>query len=304
MGKTKKGGLTAQLDKATRRRLESDIKEIRKPFFESERVLVTDSAKIIREIARHVQSCTKVFVTPDKPQFAPVLPAGLDFDYLPMQEITAPRERPYCLDRDGRLRALKVEVRQEVKNGSVVQTTKVGNGASSLDSTMDRWEQKSILGDRFGFNVFAIGDDKARANILESLESYPKNVLRLISQRIRIPYHPEGNPDLLIELALEPLHCGETFTGHVWHTHKIDVEIKKGPSKAQTALRHSILAREEERLMGIFPLTRQLVSSASPGFDAIMEDMAKDKHRSAFDRLDDKKPWWLDKPLPPIAKVA
>ena len=159
---------------------------------------------------------------------------------------------------------------------------------------MDRWEQKSKLTGGFGFNIYAIGDKAARERALQELTSYPKLAERLISQRIRIPYFPEGNRDLEIELALEPVHCGETFTGFTWQYHKIDIEIKKGPDKSQQALRHAILAREEERLMSTFPLTRQRVSSATPGFDAIMEDLRTARHSNAFDKMGVNEQWWKD----------
>lgn len=284
--------LKHQIDEQMRASLEAQIKSIKDPFFESERVLVANSAQMIWDIARHVQNSQDIFVTADSHMFSPTLPKGIDYSFMAPQEITEGRERPYALDRDGILRELQVEVRQQRKGKKTVQTTKIGDGGSMTDSTMDRWEQKSVLNTGFGFNVYAIGDKKARQEVLDNLTSHPKLVQRLISQRIRIPYHPEGNPDIEIELALEPLHCGETFTGFVWKTHKIDIEIKKGPDHLEQALRHSILAREEERLMSIFPLQRQLTSSATPGFDAVMEDLRKSQHRLAFDRLGASDEWW------------
>lgn len=296
--------LKKQIDAATRERLKGEIEKVKDPFFESERVMVADSAKTILEIARHVQECQEIFVTGNQIGIAPVPPKGVDFKYFTPQEITRPRERPYVMDREGVLRELEVEVRQEQKLGRTVQTTKIGNGASASDSTMDRWEQKSVLTAGYGFNVYAIGDRTARQAVLDNLTSHPKLVQRLISQRIRISYHPEGNPDLEIELALEPLHCGETFTGFTWEAHKIDLEIKKGPNNGEKALRHSILAREEERLMKIFPLKRQLVSSATPGFEAIMEDLRRTEHQRAFDRMGDRDQWWLDQTSLNIPRVA
>lgn len=286
--------LRLQIDSELKSKLKGEIQKVKDPFYESERVLLASSAAEIMEIARHVQDCQEVFVTGDKLGIAPRLPKGVEAQFQVPFELTPPRERPYVMDREGRLRELGIEVRQETKDGFTVQTTKIGKTSETEDSTMDRWEQKSKLTGGFGFNIYAIGDKAARERALQELTSYPKLAERLISQRIRIPYFPEGNRDLEIELALEPVHCGETFTGFTWQYHKIDIEIKKGPDKSQQALRHAILAREEERLMSTFPLTRQRVSSATPGFDAIMEDLRTARHSNAFDKMGVNEQWWKD----------
>lgn len=296
--------LKAKLGKATRETLKQQVGKVKDPFFESERVLLADNQKIIWDIVEHVKNCSDVFVTKDSINFAPQVPQGLDLSFKVPIEITAPRVRPYVLDRDGILRELDIEVRQEMKLGNkIVQTTKIGKSGNKCDSTMDRWEQKTSLNSKeFGFNVYAVGDELARRAILESDMDYPKIVQILTSQRIRIAYHPEGNKDVEIELALEPIHYGQTFTGYAWNTHKIDIEIKQGPPNENQAMRHSILAREEDRLLSLFPsLRRQLVSSASPGFDAVMEDLTKPKYKAEFDKMSPNQQWWLkrqDRPLP------
>jgi hypothetical protein len=272
--------------------LKKQIVDIDKAYLESERVLRADTPQTINQIIEHVRACKTEFVTPEHPCLSPALPPEFAFDFAVPTEVTVPRERIYFLDREGKLRELHVEVRQERKEGLIMQTTKVGNGANFHDSTMDRMEQKSKL-KGFGFNVYAIGDKDARHQILDEVISIPKPVLRLVSQRTRILYHPEGNPNVRIELALEPLHFGQTFTGYQWMVPKIDIEIKVGPAKKDKALRHAILAREEERLMSLFPLTRELKSSATPGFEAIDECLRRGQGVDAFDRMGTTEQWWL-----------
>ncbi len=298
MGKSKKDAgaelaaqsLEALIDKTEKRRLMREIVEAKKPVLESERVLNADNPKLIHDIIRHVENCKTSFVTPDDPRLAPLLPRGMEVPYMMPTEVTAPRERYYFLDESGYLRQINCEVRQESKQGLYKQTTKVGEGGNKYDSTMDRMEQASkIL--TFGFNAYAIADEHVRDDILRNLTSVPKPSLRMISQRVRIPYHPEGNPDLLIEMALEPLHVGQTFTGYAWQSPKIDLEIKVGPPDSEKTLRHSILAREEERLLSIFPLTRQLRSSPTRGFEEIKDALHNPKVRDRFRSLGATEQW-------------
>lgn len=281
------------LTKAEKKRLQKDIVERKQPILESERVLNAATPELIRDIKRHVENCKTEFVTPDHPDLAPLLPPGVGEDYTVPTEITAPRERYYLMDFEMYLRKLKCDVRQEYQKGYYKQTTKVGDGGTKYDSTMDRMEQASKLMS-FGFNAYAIADEDVREDILHNLVSVPKPPLRMISQRIRIPYHPEGNPDLLIEMALEPLHVGQTFTGFFWQAPKIDLEIKVGPCAKKKTLRHAILAREEERLMSTFPLTRQLKSSPTIGFEELADSLHKPSVRDRFHQLGVNERWGRD----------
>lgn len=285
-------GLQAFIDAAERRRLRNDILEVKKPCLETERVLVADSPAIVREIIRHVQNCQSIFVTAEHKSVAPSIPKGFEEMRFEVPfERTSPRERVYFLDRDGYLREINCEVRQELKQGVYKQTTKVGEGGKSHDSTMDRMEQASKTRG-FGFNIYAIGDREIQAQILENATSLIKPVLRMVSQRTRIPYHPEGNPDIEIEMAIEPVHFGQTFTGYTWGVPKIDLEIKVAPEKMNTAMRHSLLAREEERLMSIFPLKRRIISSPTEGFEEIQDSMRNAVARERFDTMGTTEKWW------------
>lgn len=279
------------VDQEEKKRLEEGIIKIEKPYLETERVLIGDDPHLMWEIVEHVNNCKDVFISASDERLAPTPPTGINAAFKPSIQITDPRERAYFLDAEGVLREMKCEIRQEIKPGFVKQTTKKGNGATAEDSTMDRMEQASKLM-AFGFNIMAVGDKKLRATLIESLQSVPRPVQRMISQRVRIPYHPEGNPAIRIEMAIEPIHVGQTFTGFVWQQPKIDLEIKVGPE--DKAARHALLAREEERLLSIFPLRPQLKSSPTPGFDAIREDMKNSAVRARFEAIGPDERWWQD----------
>lgn len=285
-------GLKALIDSHQKQRLVDSIIKIEKPYLETERVLVADDTALMWEVVAHVLNCKDVFVSAGDERLAPSLPPGMEAIFRPSSQITDPRERAYFLDADGIMREMKCEIRQEVKPGFVKQTTKKGNGATAADSTMDRLEQASKLVG-FGFNIFAVGDEKLRKALMDNLTSMPRPVQRMISQRVRIPYYPEGNPDVRIEMAIEPVHIGQTFTGFIWQQPKIDLEIKIGPVGKEA--RHALLAREEERLLSTFPVLRpQLKSSPTPGFDAIQSEMHSAAIRARFNAIRPDEQWWKD----------
>ncbi len=295
-GKKKKEpvGLRTLLSSDERNQLRSEVLEKKDPYLESERVLVAQNQRVIQQIIDHVKECERRFVTREKANIAPVLPDRYlsRMEFQVPTEITPPRERAYFQDRHFFLRSLEAEVRQEPRLGAYKQTTKIGSGgATSTDSTLDRMEQASrITG--FGFNVYAIGDKDLRNKLLEKSPTLIKPVLRMVSQRERICYHPNGDPDVLIEMALERIHVGQTFNGFAWSKPKIDLEIKMGPE--EKGMRHSILAREEKRLRELFgsALTKELASSPTPGFEALEEFLSTDKGRAAFDALETRAKWW------------
>lgn len=269
----------------------------RRPYLESERVLIVDGkngpdkSNLINEIIRHIHDSPDIFVTCDQPGVAPVLPPGISAEFVPPIQITAPRQRIYFMDLECRLRKI-CEVRQELRpDGMYKQTVKTGNGATKADSTMDRYEQASTLL-ASGFNICAIRDKETRDAILDGLISLPKPVLRIISQRTRVSYYPKGDRSTVVEVALEPVLIGQTFTGFIWQEPKIDLEIKKGPEEREA--RHEILRREEERLMELFPLKKQLRSTPSPGLDKVAEALRTSSiHRKVLRMMELDAQWWL-----------
>lgn len=297
-----KKGLAALLTEADIAGLKASIDEIKDPFLESEKVLTGESAKYMREVAEHVRNCKTVFVSPDLLDSAPKMPAGIDEEFDTPIQITVQRQRAYFLDIDGILRELNCEARQEPRpDGTIKQVVKVGKGGNLRDSTMDRLELAAKLL-RFGFNIYAVGDKELRHQLMDNLQSPPKPVERLVSQRIRLPYHPEGNPDVLIEMAIEPIHVGETFTGFVWSKPKLDLEIKKGPPAEDRAARHAILETERSRVRSIFSLTDHFQSSPTPGFDVLTEELKMGDVRRRFEEMPVDAQWW--KSLPPALEKA
>lgn len=304
--KPKKDGATTAPEKITsltalyapevRKGLQDGVKDQKKTILESERVFTADTAAQIHQVIAHVKACEDVFVTADHPDRTPPIPgSGEEVFETPFQR-TDPRLRVYYLDREGILRALDIEVRQEIKKkNGIKQTTKVGRGGTEADPTLDRFEQASMI-HRFGFNMFALHDQHLAARIDASVKSIPKPVLYMVSQRYRFEYHPEGNPDELIEIALEPIHKGQTLDGFIWGMPKIDIEIKNGPD--QDELRHALLKREEERLLNLFPfLKRQLHSSPTPGFNHILGELEGGNTAviEAIDEMDPGSTWWQKK---------
>lgn len=287
-----KQGLKALIDSYEKARLENSIIKMDKPYLETERVLIADSTDLMDAIIEHVLNCKDVFVATKDTALAPVLPEGVKARFRRPMQVTEERERVYFLDANGVLRSKKCEVRQQINPDYIKQTTKRGNGATAEDSTMDRMEQASKLVG-FGFNIFAVGDEKLRRELMQDLTMIPRPVQRMISQRVRIPYHPEGDERIRIEMAIEPTHVGQTFTGFVWEQPKIDLEIKSGPTIKEA--RHALLAREQARLMSIFSdLRPQLKSSPTPGFEAIESDLHNPRVRALFEAIAPNQQWWKD----------
>lgn len=290
-------GAAAVWNSAALKKFQDAIEIHKKPYRETEGVLNAQHPDVIREIIRHVEDCNQVFITPDHPDFAPSIPKGLEELFQMPQEVTSPRDRAYFMDSDFVMRAMDFESRQEMKadKGLVKQTNKMGNGATKDDPVQDRSEQACFIRS-FGFNICAVGDDELRKQLMLRLTSIPKPVQHMVSQRHRIPYYPEGNKDLLMEMALEPIHAGETFTGFVWVTPKIDIEIKKAPADWTKKQRHAAVVKETERLINTFPLTRQLKSSPTPGFDALQEDLRQQKWIDRYNAMGNGELWWENNP--------
>lgn len=260
-------------------------------YRESERIFHIDSMQSLKAIRHRVESCEHEFVTENHPDFAPQIPQGLgSLQFLPPREVTPPRLRIYYDTLDGALRRLGVEVRQERKAGKICQTVKVGHGGTAEDATLERLEQKSMLRE-WGFNPLAIRMDQTRDTVLKEVQALPRPVLYMVSQRIRISYHPCGHSGNLIELALEPVHYGQTFTGVCWNACKLEIEIKKGPD--DPACRQALLDAEQDRFMRHFPgvLTPVYESSATPGMDALGKASGDPSVRAAFDGLGVRPDW-------------
>ncbi|GEM_PF-1920092 len=246
-------------------------------------------------IYRHVCKCPDEFVTADHPDHAPVLPPGVNEKFDTPAERTAPRERLYFVDAALRIRAHKLEARQELRPYGVKQTVKIGNGATHKKPTLDRVELQSKL-TRIGANLDAV-DDKAIAKkdnkwLRKTFsDSDLKPAFRVITQRLRVSYHPEGDQSVLIELACDIVLVGETMFGDVWRDPKLEIEIKE-PKDLSPKEAARILDEEEQRFVKRFDLERQLESNAVMGYERLKEKLLTPAGQLAFKNLKLDEPWW------------
>lgn len=248
-------------------------------------------------IADHVRLATDTFVTADHPDFAPVIPGALnDVDFMAAFERTRPRERIYYIDAELSAQKRAVEFRQEThRNYGVKQTIKIGRMTGSDtgkdgDTTLNRLEIHAKLTGP-GVVLGAVDDERERRRLRRHFkEAALKPGFRLVSQRIRIPYHPEGDKNVMIELACDYILYGETMFGKCWHDPKLEIEIIKGP--ADEAACRKILEREEKRIMDEFDMVAQPESNADLGYQRLAPDLATKAGRQAFERMGAREVWW------------
>jgi hypothetical protein len=289
------------------------IIEIEKPYIERERKFVPAvPAHIVRqgeaavaaykgqkliEIADHVRMCRDTFVTADHPDLAPVIPAALHTEqFLPEAERTRPRERIYYVDAELDVKRLSAEFRQEAhKRDGVKQTIKLARGVTGKNkdkdsSTLNRLEMHAKLTGP-GVCLTAVDDAKQRRWLTDHFrERAMKPAFRLVSQRIRIPYHPDGDTSIIIELACDNILFGETIYGRCWQDPKLEIEIIKGPEDEAACRR--ILEREERRIVEKFDLVAQLESNAELGYARLLPDLSTAGGRALLDRTGPRDVWW------------
>ena len=290
------------------RKRDTRIIEIEKPYIERERkfvpVVPPDVAAKGEEaiaayktrklllIADHIRLSADTFVTADHPDLAPVIPAALkahkfDAEY----ERTKPRERVYYADADLKVRSLGVEFRQEAnRRYGVKQTIKIARNVKRPSATLNRIEMHARLTGP-GVALDVAEDRKDRRFLRRHFnEAQLKPGFRMVSQRIRIPYFPEGNTDVMIELACDYTLFGETVFGRCWNDPKLEIEILKGPADEEECRR--ILEREEKRIMDEFDLEPQLESNAEIGYRYLAQDLATARGAAAYERLGAREIWW------------
>lgn len=288
------------------------IIETEKPYIERERKFVPvvppavaaqgedavaayKSQKLL-EIADHVRMCADTFVTADHPDLAPVIPVALHTEkFLPEAERTRPRERIYYADADLKVRTLSAEFRQEAhKRDGVKQTVKIarhtGREKDKDGATLNRTEMHAKLTGP-GVCLTAVDDVKIQRWLTKNFrESALKPAFRIVSQRIRIPYHPEGNTDVVIEVACDNILFGETIFGRTWQDPKLEIEIIKGPEDEEAC--RKILEREERRLIEKFDLIAQTESNAEMGYAQLAADLATAAGRAKLSRIGARDVWW------------
>lgn len=246
-------------------------------------------------IADHVRLATDVYVTADHPDIAPAVPAALgDIHFrAPFEEIN-PREYIYFVDADMKVRKYATEFRQAAHPiHGVKQNIKIGREVENRrpdDITLNRLEMRAkVTG--YGPVFAAVEDDRERRWLRRHFnEAALKPAFRLGTQRIRIPYHPEGDTGVKIELACVHTLFGETVFGKVWSDPKLEIEIKKGPEDEAACRR--ILEREQQRIMDEFDMAPNVQSNAEVGYDRLLPDLQSAQGRRVFDRLGPREIWW------------
>lgn len=250
----------------------------------------------LQAIAQHVRQCPDIFVTADHPDLAPVIPAALRAcRFAAEDECTRPRERIYYVDAAMTAEERGVEFRQQTnRQGEVKQTIKIGRDFGQDDrATLNRHEMHARLRGP-GVVLTATADKGARKWLTENFnEQALKPAFRMVSQRLRLPYFPAGDTDVMIELACDTILFGETIFGRCWQDPKLEIEILKGPADELACRR--ILEREEARLLSVFALAAQHESNAEMGYAQLRPDLETGEGRTRFDRLQATEIWW-DRP--------
>jgi hypothetical protein len=250
------------------------------------------SKQKLLELYRYVDRNGDEFVTADHPDMAPLLPPGIKEVFDMPSERTRPRERIYFADASLKVLLKQVEFRQELgKSYGVKQTVKRGGNGSKADPTLDRREFPAKLAQQ-GIHLAAIDGKDDRNWLAKEFKSADlKPAFRMISQRLRTSYHPDGDQSVLIELACDVVLIGETVFGDVWHDPKLEIEIKR-PERLTEKQADAILDREEKRLMTRFGLVRQFESNGALGCEKLRPHLATPGGRAKFDKLRPADVWW------------
>jgi hypothetical protein len=269
------------------------IIKIEAPYRERERKYTPVRDGELAEIMQHVLRCQDIFVTMDHERFQPQnLPDHLTRRIAIPREITALRERVYYADPALSILDHDIEIRQEAKiKYPVKQNIKVGHGANASDPTLDRVEHSAKLR-RYGANLDAV-DDLTLKGKLHTLfnDTQLVPVIRMVSQRTRLIYFPEGNPDIEIEMAFDSVLWGQCFDGFTWEEPKIEIELVKGADNDEQA--KAILDHEERRLLQVFPLNPVYHSNPTPGMEHLRERLGSSKKvRRQIKSLKPRQFWW------------
>jgi len=194
------------------------------------------------------------------------------------------------MDREMKMRDLRLEHRIERTNYGGKQTVKLGNGAKGSDHTLDRTESQAKL--HVISPVFAaVSDPKTRRLLERNFDE--KDLLPLIyivSQRIKKLYHPDGDRNIVIEVAADFILEGETVFGHCWNNPLLEIEIKKGAANHEEA--REILARESAHLSRHFNLEPFDLSNPALAYPSLEEAFASKENRRALGRMRSTTDWY------------
>lgn len=226
----------------------------------------------------------KIFTPPTHHSLLTHIPAHIRSRFAPPVEITSERIRIYYDTEDLNAYDAGIEIRQERRSKSgVKQMIKIGGNASSDDPVMDRMEYSSDL-NGFGVDLRAIHDKKISKDLDKSYKGCIfKPLVWMVSQRHRFKYHPEGNPNICVEVGLDYPCVGITMHGFEWEAPQMEIEMVKGPDSHAAA--RGILEFEAERFAQ-FKLEREILSKPAPGYDALRDYLKTPEGRKAFAALD------------------
>lgn len=260
-----------------------------------DRAIADYKAQRLLEIYRYICDSTNEFITHDHPVFAPVLPPGVEMAFEPPITRTRPRERLYFADALLDVEKQNLEIRLELTSYGCKQTIKMDSGDANRNTpTLDRMEFQARLRG-IGVNMEAIDttvDKLQRRRLRQSFSGAGlKPLFRMLSQRLKVSYHPEGNPDVMIEVACDTRLVGETVFGDIWYDPKLELEIKE-PAGLTAAQADFILTREEGRFLNRFALERQFESNGAVGYRHLRTKLLTPEGRKFFRNLRTEDRWW------------
>ena len=251
---------------------------------ERECKLDAPSDAVLARVKDYVLSHPKIF-TPVTRSPHHGVPKSMRGKFSTPMEITEPRIRLYWDDVNLTAQKHGIEIRQEPRpKGGIKQMIKVA-GAKAKGPVMDRMEHSANL-DHFGLDFDEVRDDTLRDYLKTLLgRKIMKPVICMVSQRLRLNYHPGGNPDVLIELGIDAPCHGYAFDGFNWHNPQIELELVYGPST-------KILEREAALLRKLFDLAPTTSSKPAVGFKHLQTLLAKPEGRRVFAGFPADKIWW------------
>lgn len=252
------------------------------PYLEIERKYDLPNIQTLKKLYAYIRRDSEGFVTYNDPPFLPNLPKEHDLQFEIPLEITNARQRLYYDTED--LIGFKngIELRQELRtNKTIKQVIKTYEDYGSGYATLVRPEYSSVLSEP-GINFKGVSDKVNRKMISGLFEGKPlKPLICMTSQRIRFLYHPDGNSNTQLELALDQV-VGECCNGHHWTFFQLELEVVTGPRKMKTI--DALLDKEEKRLISLFPLTRNLESKPTPGFN-VLKSIETKEFKTVFREL-------------------
>lgn len=230
----------------------------------------------LSRIFNHIAACRRHFRTldlaPHTDQFDTALSACSRFPH----EVTPLRQRFYWAGEN--LKGyrpddkIKAEVRTERKIGKGVWQQVLKIGRESM-GTLSRGEYKRLL-DGFGTNL-GIYPDKIKKPAQKILGDGPlKPVLVIESKSTKVLFHPDGNPDVLLEIKFDKGR-GRTFDGFRHDIVEIEVEVKEGGDLSAKQI-EKILDRTEQVLLKHFA-----------------DDLEPIHHSKVFEMVQHLHGWWL-----------